>query len=109
MKDDRLYLIHIRECCERVAAYVSGGKDAFLSDNRTQDAVLRNLQILAESAKRVSEELKTRHPEIDWHGVISIRNVLVHDYLGLDLGRIWQIVEEKLPPLKGQIAAILAT
>ncbi len=100
MNDDRLYLIHIKECCERVESYVSGGKEAFLADTRTQDAVLRNLQILAESAKRISIGCKEKHPEIDWHGVISIRNVLVHDYLGLDPGRIWEIVDKKLPSPK---------
>ena len=65
MKDDRLYLIHIRECIERIEQYTLGGKDAFFADTKTQDAVLRVLQTLAESTQRIADPLKARHPEVD--------------------------------------------
>jgi uncharacterized protein with HEPN domain len=84
VKDDRLYLIHIVECATRVEQYTSEGKDAFMSDGKTQDAVLRNLQILAESTQRISRELKAAHPEIEWSKIAGLRNVLVHDYLGIN-------------------------
>lgn len=107
MSDDRLYLIHIRECCSKILAYAADGKDAFLSDVKGQDAALRNLQVLAESAKRVTDDLKQAHPEIPWRRVMSIRNVLVHDYLGVDLGRIWEIIDREIAELESKVQAIL--
>ena len=84
MKDDRLYLIHISESVARMEEYVRGGRHAFLSSTLIQDAVVRNLQTLAESSRRLSDDLKSRHPDIDWRGIAGLRNVLVHDYLGTD-------------------------
>ena len=66
MKDDRLYLIHIKECIERIEEYVAAGKTAFLGSTLIQDAVVRNLQIIGQSAKNISPEIKLNHPEVDW-------------------------------------------
>lgn len=107
MKDDRLYLIHIAECIGRIEEYVRGGRDAFMASTLVQDAVLRNLQTLAESSQRLSDDLKARHPDIDWRRIAGFRNVLVHDYLGVDTGLVWKIVENDLPPLKVRIGAML--
>jgi uncharacterized protein with HEPN domain len=79
-----------------------------LSDLRTQDAVLRNLQTLAESSQRLSDHLKNQYFEVDWMGIAGFRNVLVHDYLGVNLQRIWEIVTEDLPELKGKVEIMLA-
>lgn len=62
VKDDRLYLVHVLECIDRIERYTAEGKMAFMADERTQDAVLRNLQVLSESTQRLSEDLKTAHP-----------------------------------------------
>jgi uncharacterized protein with HEPN domain len=107
LKDDRLYLIHILESIERVEEYTSEGLEQFLADRKTQDAVLRNLQILAESTQRISTELKMAHPEIDWRGVSGFRNVLVHDYLGVNLITVWGIIEGPLKELKKKISGVL--
>ena len=107
MRDDRLYLIHISECIERVERYVESGKDAFLASTLIQDAVLRNLQTLAESTQRISDTLKAAHPEVEWYKIAGFRNVLVHDYLGVDLERVWLIVERDLPDLKRAVATML--
>ena len=106
MKDERLYLIHIRECIARIEQYTAEGREAFFTDTKTQDAVLRNLQTLAESSQRLSEELKEAHPEVDWRGISGLRNILVHDYLGINLVRVWEIVERDLRVLKSQIEMI---
>jgi len=71
-----------------------------------QDAVLRNLQTLAESTQRISDELKALHPEVDWRAIAGFRNVLVHDYLGINLDRVWEIVSVHLPVLASQMEAI---
>ena len=107
MKDDKVYLIHIRECIERIESYTEGGAEVFFSDTKTQDAVLRNLHTLSESTQRLSQPLKTSHPEVDWRGISGFRNVLVHDYLGVNLVRVWEVVQRNLPDLKAKIIGIM--
>jgi uncharacterized protein with HEPN domain len=107
MKDDKLYLIHIKECLDRVEKYATGGSEVFFSDEKTQDAILRNLQTMSESVKRVSDGLKNCHSEIDWRGIAGFRNVLVHDYLGINLDRVWEIIENDLKQLTTKIDGIL--
>ncbi len=101
MKDDRLYLIHITECIERIESYI-GGKDKqqFLDSTLIQDAIIRNLQTLAESTQRLSDASKETISGIDWFKIAGFRNVLVHDYLGVDIERVWNILEKDLPALK---------
>jgi uncharacterized protein with HEPN domain len=72
-----------------------------------QDAVIRNLQTLAESTQRISNSLKTAHPEVEWRGISDFRNVVVHNYMGINLNRVWDIVVQNLPALKLQVTAIL--
>lgn len=100
MKDDRLYLVHIHECIRRIEQYVREGREAFLRSTLVQDAVTRNLQVMAESTQRLSDAFKQQHPKVNWRSLAGFRNVLVHDYLGVDKDRIWQIVERDLPELK---------
>jgi uncharacterized protein with HEPN domain len=106
VKDDRIYLDHIDECLQWIARYTADGKEAFFSDRKTQSAVLRELQTLAESAQRLSSALKEAHPEVPWRGIAGFRNVLVHDYLGIKLDRVWEIVERDLPALRVAVKAM---
>jgi uncharacterized protein with HEPN domain len=107
MKDDRLYLLHIQECIARIKQYSAGGKQDFLADPKTQDAVMRNLQLLAESTQRLSEGLRAGHPEVNWRGIAGFRNVLVHGYLGVNVVRVWEIVERDLPVIEKLVMAIM--
>ncbi|MDQ2808966.1 MAG: DUF86 domain-containing protein [Chloroflexota bacterium] len=107
MKDDRFYLIYITECIDRIQQYTVDGKDYFLADAKTQDAVLRNLQILSESTQRLSPALKAAHPDVDWRRIAGFRNILVHDYLGINHLRVWDVIEQNLPDLQGKITMIL--
>lgn len=108
MKDDRLYLIHIDECIGRIESYVKGvNKQQFLDSTLIQDAIVRNLQTMAESTQRLPDKLKENNPEIDWFKISGFRNVLVHDYLGLDVERVWLILEKDLPTLKTAIEKML--
>ena len=104
---DNLYLIHIRECLSRVTEYTTGGRDQFMDDTRTQDAVLRNLQIMGESTQRLSDALKAGCPQVEWSELAAFRNILVHNYMGMDLAEIWQIIQDDLPAFKQQIDAML--
>lgn len=79
MKDDRLYLIHIVECADRIERYTADGKDAFFGDTKTQDAVLRNLQVAAEATKDLSEKIRASRPDVAWRSIRAFRNRVVHD------------------------------
>ena len=104
MKDDMLYRIHIAECITRIESYVAQiDKQTFLHTQLIQDAVLRNLQILAESTQRLSEAFKAQHPHVEWYKIAGLRNILVHDYLGIDLEIVWNILDTELLALKGAI------
>lgn len=103
MKDDRVYLDHILECLEWIDRFTTGGREAFLRDRKTQSVVLRELQTLAESTQQLSSPLKESHPEIPWQGITGFRNVLVHDYLGIKMERVWEIIERDLPTLRSAI------
>lgn len=107
MRDIRLYVVHILECITRIEQYTVEGKEVFIKDSKTQDAVLRNLQTLAEATQRIPPATKTNHPEIDWEKIAGFRNVLVHDYLGVNLIRVWEVIEHYMPSLKQHFAAIL--
>ncbi len=107
MKDDRIYLLHIRECLDRIQQYTASNRDRFLSDTLIQDAVIRNLQTLAESSQRFSDLLKLKHHEVDWRNITGFRNVVVHDYLGIDVEQIWDIVEQDLPKLRIAIDSMI--
>ena len=85
------------------------GVRQFEEDELIQDAVLRNLQVLAESSQRISPELKARHQSIDWRGSSGFRNVVVHDYLGINVARVWHIVAADLPALKNQMKLVIVT
>jgi uncharacterized protein with HEPN domain len=106
VKDDRLYVHHVLECIQRIDRYCQGGVASFRESEMAQDAVLRNLQTMAESTQRLADRLKILHPEVDWRAIAGFRNVLVHDYLGVNLERVWQIVSEQLPRLRSQMETI---
>jgi len=107
MRDDRVYLHHILECLDAICAYTVEGQAAFLAERRTQKATLRELQEIAESTQRLSPSLRKRHPEIPWGDIAGFRNVLVHDYLGISLSRIWDVVQRDLPRLRSAVEAML--
>ncbi len=101
MKSDTLYTIHIRECIDRIQMYIAGiDENQFMASLLIQDAVIRNLQVLAESTQRLSEEFKTKHQEIEWNKISGLRNILVHDYLGIDIETVWNIIFDELSSLK---------
>ncbi|BAZ70059.1 hypothetical protein NIES4106_48450 [Fischerella sp. NIES-4106] len=100
MKDNRLYLSNIKECIERIESYTCDGKEVFMQTPMIQDAVIRNFEIIGEATKRLSPELRTANPDIPWQQIAGLRDVLIHDYLKVNLNRIWKIIEQNLPELK---------
>ena len=100
MKSDKFSLVYILECLERIREFTGAGKDAFMPSHLIQDAVLRNLHTLTESTLRLSEGLRASYPDVAWKEIAKFRNVVVHDYLGVNLVKVWKIVEEDLPVLE---------
>jgi uncharacterized protein with HEPN domain len=107
MKGDQVYLQHILDAIEKIETYVAVGRDTFLATSHWQDAVIRQLEIIGEATKRLSSDLRTQHAEVPWRRVAGLRDVLIHDYMGVDLEAVWQITLRDLPTLKSQVQLIL--
>lgn len=99
---DLLYVNHVIESIEKIELYISScDYSEFCSNAMLYDAVIRNLQILAESTQKISYEIKMAYPEVSWKDIAGFRNILVHDYLdGIDEDAVWNIVIYHLPKLK---------
>jgi len=107
IKDPRVYLAHILECADRIERYLGQDREAFLRDTMVQDAVIRNFEVIGEAAKRIPEQFRVVHAGIPWRLMAGFRDVLIHDYEGVDLERVWRIAQEDLPAVKIAIARIL--
>lgn len=106
-RDERLYLSEILEAIDRVLRYTADGRDAFQADLRTQDAVVRNLEVMGEAVRALPESTRGAHPQVPWSKITGTRDRLIHGYFSVDLDIIWAIVERELPRLREQVAAIL--
>jgi uncharacterized protein with HEPN domain len=106
-KDPRVYMAHILECADRIERYLGQDRDAFLRNTMVQDAVIRNFEVVGEAAKRIPEQFRVAHAEIPWRLMAGFRDVLIHDYEGVDLERVWRIAQEDLPVVQTAIARIL--
>ncbi len=106
MSKDSLYLNSIKECIDRIEQYTCDGKDAFLNTTMIQDAVIRNLLNIGEATKQLSQEVRQTHTDIPWKKIAGLRDVLIHDYLQVNLSRVWAVIEG-LPELKTRIIDIL--
>jgi len=109
LKSDKAYLQHILEMISRVEVAKSQGKAMFLSSHLHQDAVLRNLHTITETTQRLSSELKVENPDVEWATLGAFRNVLVHDYLGIDIELVWTVITQDIPEFKGKVLRILAS
>jgi uncharacterized protein with HEPN domain len=107
MKNDRAYLLHIRDSIAKIESYATVGKETFMKISHWQDAIIRNLEIIGEATKRLSNPLKEQYPDIPWRNIAGLRDVLIHDYMGVDLESVWNVVENDLPSLKKQLIMIL--
>jgi uncharacterized protein with HEPN domain len=96
------------ESIGNIAQYTSGMSfQDFLKDTRTRDAVVRNLEVMGEAARRIPDDIRERYPEIPWAQIVGLRNRLIHGYFLVDYGIVWEIVQNELPQLRRRLEQIM--
>lgn len=107
-RSDNELLADIAQAALRVTTYIEGMTYAeFLADSRTQDAVVRNLEIVGEAARHLSKRIRSRHPDLPWKAMAGVRDRLIHDYSGVNLDIVWHIAIAELPDAAQRIGQIL--
>ena len=106
-KDPLVYAQHIRDALDSVERYTTGGEEVFLSDEKTQDAVIYNLAIIGEAVKKLPPALRAAHPSIPWKSIAGMRDIVIHDYDSTEIPRVWAVVHRDLPRLRKTIETML--
>jgi uncharacterized protein with HEPN domain len=101
-------LLHIRDAIDRIRTYTASGREAFFAETLVQDAVMRNLEVVGEAAKRVSDETRSQAPALPWREMAGLRDKLIHDYFGVDLALVWHVVVDELPAIHAQLDKLLS-
>src|SRR5687768_986074 len=106
--DYRLFLADIRVACEKIERYIAGlDFDGFLADDKTYDAVLRNLAIIGEAVKQNPQDARDLNPNVEWRKIARFRDIVIHHYFGIDNAIVWDIVQNKIPELRQHLATIV--
>lgn len=107
-KDNKVFLGHIIDCIINIEDYTKGFIiDDFLGNRMVVDAVTRNLEIIGEAARNLSDDFKSINLYIPWRDIADFRNVLIHEYFGVDKEKVWQVVQNDIPELKKEIELLL--
>lgn len=107
MNRDQVYLNHILDAIKKIEQYTKFGEEVFLSEPHWQDATIRQLEIIGEATKRISKKILQENTEVPWRRIAGLRDVLIHEYMGVDITAIWEITQKNLPHFKTQIEQIL--
>ena len=107
MRDPRERLLDMLEAIERIERHAAKGRAEFEKDELIQTWMVHHLQIVGEAAAKLSRDFQEQHSSIPWPQVVAMRNVLVHDYFGVDLEEVWRVVERDLPELKSKLKKLI--
>ncbi len=107
MNDDAGRLVDMLEAIDKITLRLGGGREEFDTNELLQVWAVYHLQVIGEAAGRVSRDLVQRHPQVPWARLVAMRNIIVHDYLSVDMDIVWQAAVRDLPPLKQQLQSIL--
>ena len=106
-KDPVVFVSHILECIEKVEEYTTGkSRQDFLDSTQLQDAVIRRIEIIGEAARNIPKSIQEEYPQVRWDEAKGMRNILIHEYFGVDLELTWQVVQRDLPKLKKQMSEL---
>lgn len=107
-KDPKIFLKHIQESIEKIEKHTKGmSEDKFENDIKTQDAVIRRIEIIGEAVKNLPLEFKKKYSEIEWREIAGMRDKLIHEYFGINLDMVWEVIRKDIPKLKKQILRLL--
>ena len=107
-RDPRVYLEDVLESIRRINTYVTGlDEERLAADELRLDAVVRNLEVIGEAVKQLHEEITQQQSHVEWRKIAGLREILIHHYFGIDVGIIWDVVQNKLPNFERQIRTIL--
>jgi len=107
-RDYRLFLDDMKACCAKIARYIGDMTyESFIADEKTFDAVVRNLEIVGEAAKHIPAEIKDRHIEVEWSKAAGIRDIIAHEYFGIDDEILWDVVSNHIPRLATQLRDVI--
>ena len=99
-RDEIMYIEDIAESCKKILRFTKGlTRSDFIQDERTFDAVVRNLEIIGEAAKHVSDNLRGQMPDVEWRKISSMRDTIAHEYFGIDNDILWDVIQNKIPQL----------
>jgi len=107
VRADRLRLLDAIEQIDLILRFSGQGRDAFFADELVQSAILHRLALLGEACRGLSPEIRQRHTDVPWAQIIAFRNVLIHEYFGVDLELVWAIVATHVTVIRSSIEAIL--
>src|SRR3989304_6206803 len=106
-RDYKVYVDDVLTSIHKIKVYTKGlSKKRFLGDEKTIDAVVRNLEIIGEAIKKIPENIRSKYPNVEWRKITGLRDILVHEYFGVDAEIIWDIVHNKIPELDKEIQQI---
>ncbi len=107
MRDQRERLLDIMEAVERIERQAERGRKPFERDELIQVWIVHHLQIIGEAAAKLGSDFHSKYPQLPWKEIVAMRNVLVHDYFGVDTDEVWRVVERDLPVLKREVQRLL--